>query len=298
MLFMENPNIIALIPAYNEEETIGNVINNTIKYVSKIIVINDGSTDKTKEIALSHGAEVVDNIINRGLGLTMKKGYQEALKRKADIIIQLDADGQYLAEEIPLLLKPIIDNEADLVLGSRLENIQYQMPLIKKFGNMSFSKILKFLTNADVADGQTGFRAIRKHVLETSMPEGKYTYTQEMIIKAAEDGWRIKSIPITFCERISGPSRLISHPFSYAINAWLIIIRTMRDYHPLAFFGIPGLIMIIFGLILGSSLVYRMANLGFIGKTPSIILTALLIIVGVQMIHGALIADMIRKKNY
>ena len=112
-------NTIALIPAYNEEATIADVINKTKPFVNKVLVINDGSTDTTKQA----GAEVVDNIVNRGLGPTMKRGYEEALKEGADIIFQLDADGQYLAKEIPLLIQPILENEADLVLGSRLKNI-------------------------------------------------------------------------------------------------------------------------------------------------------------------------------
>lgn len=288
---------IAIIPAYNEQDTIANVISQTKSFVDKIIVINDGSTDSTKDVAMQAGAEVVDNIVNRGLGETMKHGYREALRQKADIIVQLDADGQYLAKEIPLLIQPILNNEADLVLGSRLENIKYKMPILKKFGNKSFSLVLRILTGADVKDGQTGFRAMRKEVLETAMPENKYTYTQEMIIRSAEEGWRIRSVPITFVERVSGESRLISHPFSYAMRSWLIIIRTMRDYHPLSFFGVPGSLLILVGLIIGVALFYKFTITGAIGRTPSIILTALLIIVGLQFIFMGLIADMMRKRK-
>lgn len=288
-------NIIALIPAHNEEDTIADVICQTKSFVDKIIVINDGSTDSTKEVAIHAGAEVVDNIVNRGLGETMKRGYREALRQEADIIVQLDADGQYLASEIPLLIQPILNNDADLVLGSRLEKIQYKMPILKKIGNKSFSFVLRILTGADVKDGQTGFRAMRREVLETAMPENKYTYTQEMIIRSAEEGWRIKSVPITFVERLSGGSRLISNPFSYAWRSWIIIIRTMRDYHPLPFFGIPGLLLILSGLIIGTMMVYKFEITGTIGKTPTIILTALLIIIGIQFVFMGLMADMIRK---
>lgn len=286
---------IALIPAYNEEITIADVIHKTKPFVDKILVINDGSTDTTKQVSIQAGAEVVDNIVNRGLGPTMKRGYEEALKQGADIIVQLDADGQYLAKEIPLLIQPILENEADLVLGSRLENIQYKMPIFNKFGNKSFSSVLRMLTGADVADGQTGFRAMRREVLETAMPDSKYTYTQEMIIKTAKEGWRIKSIPITFVERADGESRLISHPFSYAWRSWVIITRTLRDYHPLKFFGLPGLAMILAGFVLGTSLVYKFAITGAIGRTPSIILTALLVMVGVQLVFMGLMADMTKK---
>lgn len=292
---MTTTNTIALIPAYNEEATIADVIHKTKQFVDKILVINDGSTDTTKQVSIQAGAEVVDNIVNRGLGPTMKRGYEEALKQGADIIIQLDADGQYLAKEIPLLIQPILENEADLVLGSRLENIQYKMPIFNKFGNKAFSSVLRMLTGADVTDGQTGFRAMRREVLETAMPDNKYTYTQEMIIKTAKEGWRIKSVPITFVERAAGESRLISHPFSYAWRSWVIITRTLRDYHPLKFFGLPGLVMILAGFVLGTALIYKFAITGAIGRTPSIILTALLVMVGVQLVFMGLMADMMRK---
>ena len=292
---MQSTNTIALIPAYNEEATITDVIQHTKPFVDKILVINDGSTDATKQVSIQAGAEVIDNIVNRGLGQTMKRGYEEALRLDADIVVQLDADSQYLAKEIPLLIQPILDNEADLVLGSRLENIQYKMPTFKKIGNKAFSSVLRMLTGADVSDGQTGFRAMRREVLETAMPDNKYTYTQEMIIKTAKEGWRIRSVPITFVKRADGESRLISHPFSYAWRSWVIITRTLRDYHPLTFFGMPGLLLIFAGLILGAALVYKFAITGAIGRTPSIILTALLVMVGVQLVFMGLMADMMKK---
>lgn len=287
--------LLAIIPAYNEESTIRNVVKGTSQFVNEVLVISDGSTDRTIEVATDAGAIVIDNIINRGLGQTMRRGYEEALKHDADIIVQLDADGQYLAKEIPLLIQPILENEADLVLGSRLENIQYKMPIFKTIGNEAFSSVLRILTGADVADGQTGFRAMRREVLETAMPNNKYTYTQEMIIKTAKEGWRVISVPITFVERADGESRLISHPFSYAWKSWVIITRTLRDYHPLTFFGLPGLSLILSGLILGAALVYKFAITGAIGRTPSIILTALLVMIGVQLVFMGLMADMMRK---
>lgn len=287
--------IIAIIPAYDEEETIANVIKDTLPYVNEVIVINDGSTDATKEIAESAGADVIDNIVNRGLGETIKKGYQEALNRDADIIVQLDADGQYLAKEIPLLIQPVLNNKADLVLGSRLENIRYKMPKLKKIGNKAFSSLLRILTGADVKDGQTGFRAMRRQVLEMAIPTSKYTYTQEMIIKTAKEGWRIKSVPITFVERVGGESRLITNPLSYAWRSWTIIIRTLRDYHPLTFFGTTGLSFILSGIALGTALAYKFAVTGWIGRTPSLILTALLVMTGVQLLFMGLMADMMRK---
>lgn len=286
---------IAIIPAYNEESTIGDVINATSSFVDEILVINDGSTDHTTDISKNAGAIVIDNIVNRGLGKTIKRGYNEAIKRGADIIVQIDADRQYDPKEIPKLIQPILDNKADLVLGSRLENLKYEMPWLKKQGNKAFTWLLRRLTGADIKDGQTGFRATRKEVFETLEIEGDFTYTQEMIVKAAKEGWRIANVPINFYQRSSGESRLMSGPLSYAWRAWIIIIRTIRDYDPLKFFGAPGFILIIAGIILGSAIIYKFAIVGMIGHTPAVILTALLIMSGLQLIFLALMADMKRK---
>lgn len=286
--------LLAIIPAYNEESTIGNVIKNTAQFVDEVLVINDGSTDKTIEAARDEGAIVIDNIVNRGLGITIQRGYDEAIKRGADIIVQIDADGQYDPTEIPKLIQPILDNKADLVLGSRLENLNYEMPWIKKNGNKTFSWLLRRLTGIDIKDGQTGFRAIRKEVLETIKLRGDFTYTQEMIIQTSKEGWRISNVAINFHKRSFGESRLISTPLSYAWHVGIIILRTIRDYDPLRFFGIPGIFLIITGIISGSAIVYKFAVVGFIGHTPAVILTALFIMSGLQLIFLALVTDMLK----
>lgn len=284
--------IIAIIPAFNEESTIENIIKGTSGFADEILVINDGSTDRTKEIAIGAGAIVIDNIVNRGLGITIKRGHKEALNRGADIIVQLDADGQYEPSQIPLLIQPIIENKADLVLGSRLENLKYDMPWMNKYGNKAFSWLLRRLTGVNIKDGQTGFRATRREVLESINLRGDFTYTQEMIVKVSKEGWRIANVPVDFYQRRDGESRLISHPFSYAWRAFIIIFRTVRDYDPLKFFGIPGIILIFSGIFLGTAIVYKFAMVGKIGHTPAVVLTALLIMSGIQLLFLALMADM------
>lgn len=284
--------IIAIIPAFNEESTIGEVIKSTLQFVDEVLVINDGSTDNTVAAARNAGANITDNIVNRGLGKTIKRGYAEAIRHGADIIVQIDADGQYDPKEIPLLIQPIMENKADLVLGSRLENLKYDMPWLKKQGNKAFSWLLRRLTGEDIKDGQTGFRAARKEIFETIEIQGDFTYTQEMIVKVAKEGWRIVNVPVNFFERRAGDSRLISNPISYAWRAWIIIIRTMRDYDPLKFFGVPGIVLSVAGIFLGSAIVYKFALVGYIGHTPAVILTALFVMSGIQLLFLALMADM------
>jgi glycosyltransferase involved in cell wall biosynthesis len=288
--------IIAVIPVFNEATTLGRIIDETRKHVDEVIVVDDGSSDNSVEIAKSHGAVVVENIVNRGLGVTIQRGFSKAIERGADIIVQIDSDAQYDPAEIPLLIEPITSKRADFTLGTRMENLQYTMPALKKYGNKAFTALIRFLSGADIKDAQTGFRALRREVLETLNLKAKYTYTQEMIIQAAKEGWRIQNVPIRFYQRTSGESRLIPGPLTYATRAVLIIIKTIRDYYPLRFFASFGMLFILAGTLLGASLIYRYYLYGIVGKTPSVVLTSLLIISGVQLIFLGLLADMIKNR--
>jgi glycosyltransferase involved in cell wall biosynthesis len=287
--------IVGIIPAYNEEGKVGEIVKRALEHVDKVLVIDDGSTDDTHRIAEDAGAEVVPNGRNLGLGLTIRRGYQEALERGADVVVQLDADGQYDPAEIPKLIAPIEENRADMVLGSRLENLQYRMPFVKKRGNRAFSWVLKWLTGADIKDGQTGFRAMRREVLETALPSSRFSYTQEMIIKVAKEGWKIESVPINFYERYDGTPRLFNSSLGFAFRGWAIILRTLRDYHPLKFFGIPGLILMLLGFVDGLYVLAHYIDTGNVsGKMPTLILGVVLFLAGLQLFFAGMLADMIK----
>lgn len=287
--------ILALIPAYNEANHIASVIEKTKAQGLEVLVIDDGSRDGTAEVARAAGADVVVNRRNLGLGRTIRKGYQEALARGADIVVQLDADGQYDAAEIPLLVAPIKSGAADMVLGSRLGKLQYKMPTMKKYGNKAFSAVLRLLTGQNVHDGQTGFRAIHREVLEKCLPINRFSYTQEMILRAAKEGFVIKSVEVHFYARYDEQSRLFSNPFQFAVRAWWIIIRTWRDYHPIRFFVWPGLLMLLAAMVfMGEALVYFLDTGVITGRIGTLITGGVLLLFGVQLIFMGLLADMIQ----
>ena len=199
-------NIVITIPAYNEEKTIGLVINkiksvmDKTKYKCKVLVVDDGSKDKTKEVAKKAGALVYSHPYNYGLAETFRTEMKKCLELKADVIVHTDADGQYLAEEIPNLIKEV-ENGYDLVLGSRFRGrIQY-MPLTKRIGNNAFSRVISKITRLNITDAQTGFRAFTKEVAKLNIISN-HTYTQEQIIKAVHNKFRIKEIPATFIQDI------------------------------------------------------------------------------------------------
>ena len=290
--------IIITIPAYNEEETIGIVIRgvkqamNKTKYKYSILVVNDGSKDKTAEIARKEGAIVYNHPYNCGLAEAFRTEISKCLELGADIIVHTDADGQYKAEEITKLIEPIERKEADLVLGSRFKGKIEEMPFIKKLGNRAFSRVISNIIKFKVSDCQTGFRAFTREVAEKVPIISDHTYTQEQIIRAVRQKFRIKEVPVYFAKRISGESRLMSSPFSYAAKAWINILRIYRDYEPLKFFWRMGSIFLLFGLGIGLWLVILFLSEGKVGHTPSTILSMLLIVVGVQIIIFGFLADM------
>lgn len=230
-----------MIPAYNEEETLGSVIKEIPRQIQgidevKVLVINDGSKDRTAEVSKEVGADyVVSHNRNKGLAQTFKTGLEEALFQGADIIVNTDADGQYDGNEIPKLIDPILKNEADIVLGDRQVKTLEHMPFGKKMGNRISSWVVRRASGLPIKDAQTGFRAFSREAALRMNIVSEYTYTQETIIQAAYKKLKIAQIPIIFRKR-PGKSRLISGIWNYAKKSGLTIIRTYRDYKPLKIF--------------------------------------------------------------
>jgi len=291
---MENtPKIVVTIPAYNEEETIGDIIGNINRilhhYNHEIQIIDDGSVDRTADIARSLNARVISHRGNFGLAETFRDEIRVAILNEADIIVHIDADGQYLPEEIPGLIDPIIQDKADLVLGSRFGgNIEY-MPWVKKVGNTLFSKVVSNIAGLHITDAQTGFRAFSKEVAKEVTIRSRYTYTQEQIIRSAWQKFRIIEVPVVFSKRNYGTSRLMSNSLEYAIRGNVNLLRIYRDYAPLKFFGSAGVLIIVlaFLLFLYSSLILQ--------RTMDITVI-FLAISGVQILLFGFLADMIDQR--
>ena len=232
--------VIIIIPAYNEERNISWVLKKIPKlpnFIVETLVINDGSEDNTAFLVEKHGAIVINNNKNIGLGQTIRKGLVEALKRDADIVVNMDADGQYNPEEIRKLIKPFERVERariDLVLGARLQNIEFKFGLLKSFGNKIISYLISLFISRKsiISDTQTGFRAISKDLVEVLVKKlkGKYTYTQEMIIHAKLNNFKIIELPIHFYQRRYGESRLIKNPCIYLFKIIIICVKTYLSY--------------------------------------------------------------------
>ncbi|MBD3164446.1 glycosyltransferase [Candidatus Woesearchaeota archaeon] len=288
--------IIVTIPAYNEEKTLPKVIEEvnqamkTLGYDYQVLVIDDGSNDRTGEVAGKAGADVFYHQVNLGLAEAFRTEMKLALQNNADIIVHIDADGQYRGKDISKLIRPIIEKKADIVLGSRFRGHIEKMSFIKKIGNIAFSKVLTSITGKRITDGQTGFRAFTKEVAGINIIS-RHTYTQEQVIKSIKSKYRLVEVPVYFAER-KGKSRLIKHPLSYAAKAWINIIRIYRDYEPLKFFGIIGGLFLFLGSLLGILILATLINKGVVGGIPRVILSGLFITTGIQILLFGFLADM------
>ena len=288
--------IIVTIPAYNEAKSIGSVIKDIKKVMDKtkesynIIVVDDGSRDKTKETAEKAGAVVFRKEYNQGLAAAFRTEIEKCLELNADIIVHSDADGQYMAEDIPRLIKEV-RNGNDLVLGNRFTGGIESMPFLKRLGNKAFSKTISKIIGFKIGDCQTGFRAFTRDIAEKIKIVSNHTYTQEQIIKAVRVGYRIKEIPTKFLKR-EGKSRLMKNPFDYAIKAWINILRIQRDYNPIKFFGMIGGIFFLIGFLIGLYFVKLHFTSGINGHLGLFFLMLLLMFTGIQIIFFGFLADM------
>lgn len=295
--------LIVTIPAYNEENTIDKVIREIPRQINgidsvEVLVINDGSTDNTVKVAKDAGADhIMSQKENQGLAFAFRTGLEEALKRGADIIVNTDADFQYNQQQIPDLVKPVLEGKADIVLGSRFSgHIEHMVPQ-KRIGNIIATRVTRMASGFPVTDAQTGFRAFSRDAALRMNILSDYTYVQETIMQAVGHNLTMVEIPIEFRKR-EGSSRLMSGVFNYAKRAASTILRTYRDYNPLKVFSIIGLLFIIAGMATGARVLIHYLLTGMVTPyLPSAVLTTILWIMGVQIFVFGLIADMLKTQR-
>ncbi|HEX8323403.1 MAG TPA: glycosyltransferase family 2 protein [Tepidisphaeraceae bacterium] len=247
--------LIVTIPALNEEKTIGDVIRGIPREIPgisevEVIVCNDGSSDRTAELAEEAGAIVLDIHGRPGLGTVFRTGMDRAMRRGGDIMVNIDGDGQFNSGDIVHLIQPILRDEADFVTCSRFKDpsLHPTMPGVKFWGNRVVTNIINWVCGGtQFSDVSCGFRAFNREAAYRMTLFGRYTYTQECFIDLFSKGCRIVEVPLKVRGvREHGKSRVASSIVKYATNSLPIILRAMRDIQPLKFFG--GIAGILFGL--------------------------------------------------
>jgi glycosyltransferase involved in cell wall biosynthesis len=291
--------LIITIPAYNEEQTIGQVVSQIPRNITgideiKVLVIDDGSTDNTTTAAKQAGADfVISNRQNVGLAQTFQRGLNEALKFDADIIVNTDADNQYNQQEITKLIQPILGQKADIVLGDRqIAKLKF-MPSGNKYGNLFGSWVIRKLTGCKINDASTGFRALTREAVLRLNILSKHTYTHEMIIQAFYKNLTLVEIPVEFKPRQAGKSKLINNIFVHIKNSALDIIKVILNHKPLKILFYTGIIIMFPGIILGLRFLYYYLSDQGSGHVQSLILSAILLIVGFLVIVIGLLSDVV-----
>ena len=291
--------VIIQIPCYNEEDTIKACLTDLPRQLPGVdivewLLIDDGCTDRTVDVAMSSG---IDHVVRlqrkRGLARAFMAGIEACLEAGADIIINTDADNQYNAHDIPKLIQPIIDGNADIVVGSRhIDEIQ-DFSRVKKYLQKIGSWVVRIASKTDIPDGPSGFRAISRSAAKSINVFDSYTYTIETIIQAGQKGLAITYVPVR-TNRSLRPSRLIKNIPHYILRSANTIVRIFMTYRPFRFFAIPGMISFFLGMLIGFRFLYfyYFADNGS-GHVQSLILAALLLGGGFSLVMTGLIADLI-----
>lgn len=242
------PKIIAIIPAYNEERFIGSVVLQVRQYVSHVIVVDDGSTDNTAQVAEVAGAQVYRQEQNSGKGSALTSGFRLASLHTPDAVVTIDADGQHCAEELPRMAQPILDRQADIVIGSRYLQNTSQVPRHRVMGHRVFNLLTTTASGVSASDSQSGYRAFSPRALQfLDFNSAGFSVESEMQFIAHENHLRLIEVPITIRYPDKPKRPVVSHGLS-VLNG---LLRIAGQYRPLLFFGLPGAILLIVGLVWG-----------------------------------------------
>jgi len=291
--------LIIQIPCFNEEKALPVTLKELprkLPGISKVewLIIDDGSTDRTVEVARELGVDHVVRLIrHQGLAKGFMAGVQACVELGADIIVNTDADNQYNAGDIPKLVQPILDGKAEIVVGARpISEIKHFSPLKKLFQKWG-SWMVRKVSQTEIEDAPSGFRAISREAAMRMHVFSEYTYTIETIIQAGQKGMAIVSVPIRTNDFLR-KSRLIHSIPAYLARSTNTILRIFMTYQPLEFFRFPGLISFSVGTILGFRfLYYAIFTSNSTGHIQSLILAAVLLILGGILFVFGLLADLI-----
>ena len=290
--------LIIQIPCYNEAESLPATLKELPRQVPGFdrvqwLVIDDGSSDGTAEVARTHGADyVVRHTRNRGLARAFMTGLDASVASGADVIVNTDADNQYDAADIPKLVQPIVDGKAEIVVGARpIGSIAHFSPLkrlLQKVGSWS----VRVVSKTDIPDAPSGFRAFSREAARRLYVFSDYTYTLETIIQAGQKNMAITSVPVRVNREIR-PSRLITNLPAYLRQSIVTIVRIFVIYKPFRFFMAIGMVVFGLGSLVILRFLYFYAIDGGAGHVQSVILGGVLLGMGFQTVLVAFIADLL-----
>jgi glycosyltransferase involved in cell wall biosynthesis len=249
----DSSRVIACLPAFNEAQVIGAIIQKTKKFAYEVMVCDDGSVDDTCKVSKEAGATVIRHKFNEGYGAAIRTLFHAAVEKEADFVITLDADGQHDPEQIPEILQPLIEGEADIVVGSRFLDKKYKND-IPRYRALGIKTITKFIHNEsyNLSDAQSGFRAYSKKALvKLNLFDAGMSVSTEILFRAMENNFIIKEIPVRINYDVESSS---THNFlSHGLKVLISVIQYVSLRKPLAFYGIPGIALLMVAVIFVNS---------------------------------------------
>ena len=283
----------AVIPAYNEEKTIESVVTGALKHVTEVLVVDDGSVDRTVDLAMKAGATVISIPRNIGKGHALSIGLTTAALNGSEIIVCLDSDGQHDPDDIPRIVEPIADGRADMVIGSRFLDAHSRdlIPAYRRVGQGVLTIATNMGSAVKITDSQSGYRAFRRDILRSfDYVETGMGIESEMVRSAVRRGLKIEEVPIT--AKYDGLDTSTLKPGSHGMTVLGSVIREIRSEHPLLYFGVGGLIMTIVGVVFGLYAIDQYISVKALPFGPSL-LAVMLTALGVLFILVGLILNAI-----
>jgi len=247
--------LLIYMPALNEEEGLGGVIKDMPKHIDgideiSILVVDDGSTDNTVKIAKENGADVVSHGSNKGVGSAFQSAVEYSLDNRVDILVSIDADRQFNSKQIPEIVQPILNDKADMVTGDRFsKGMPENMPKSKYWGNRQMSRLISVISGKKFRDVSCGFRAYNREALLRLNLFGAFTYTQETIMDMVFKHMRVVEFSVDIKYFKERKSRVAGSILNYTFRTLKIIVKTLRDYKPMLFFGGMGSVVLLIGMV-------------------------------------------------
>jgi glycosyltransferase involved in cell wall biosynthesis len=260
------PRILVCIPAYNESRTIMDIVLKSKNYAAEIIVYDDGSTDNTYDVAKAAGADsIIRSPENNGYGVAIRTLFQAARERNADIMVTLDSDGQHNPDQIPDIIKPIIEEGFDMVIGSRFLNLEdkQRVPKYRSIGIKTITKLTKSTSYSNITDSQNGFRAYSKNALsKLNLFENGMPVSSEILLKAKRKNLSVKEVPITVSYDVQEMSSL--NPVLHGADLLFTLMQFVSLHHPMASYGIPGVALLIIAAVFANTALDLYSKNGYV----------------------------------
>ena len=279
------------IPAYNEEKNIAKIIVKLKKTVDQIIVCDDGSTDSTSEIAESLGATVVKHAKNSGYGMAIRSIFLKSREINADILVTLDADGQHKIEDINKIIKPVVDGEADISIGSRFLKEDNNTPGYRKLGVKIITKVTNSSLSEKITDAQSGFRAYSNKVLQSLTPaDSGMGISTEILIKSSNLGLKIVEVPTEI--QYEGDTST-QNPVSHGTEVLMSTLKYISIERPLRFYGIPSAIFFVIGLTFTFLSIQYYAEIGRLNTNLTLVAAGTLLIAIILVVTAILLFSLV-----